>query len=169
MIDKTDLLHWLNQIDEQLKTKTLIIAVGGTAMTLRGLKSSTRDVDFCVEGKNLKIFRELTKDSKFKVDLFSDGFIFSEQLPEDYIDKSDKLESNLTNIELRTLSLADIIITKSARYNERDEEDIAAIAKTKKVDKTYLEKRFKQVRNTFVGNQQVYEYHFNLVLSRHFK
>jgi len=168
MIDKNDLLAWLKVIDKQLKTRIVLIAIGGTAMTLLGLKSSTRDIDFCIEGKNLKIFKKIIRNDKFKVDLFQDGFIFSEQLPNDYIEKSNKIISDLINIDLRTLSLIDIIITKSARYNERDEEDIATIAKTKKIERKELEKRFKQVKETFAGNDKDYEYHFNLVLIRHF-
>ena len=137
-------------------------------MTLLGLKPSTRDIDFCIESKDKDMFKKAIKDEKFKVDLFQDGFIFSEQLPVDYAEKSNKITTDLLNIELRTLSLADIIITKSARYNERDEEDIAAIAKANKVDRKELEERFKQVKETFAGNESNYKYHFNLVLRRHF-
>lgn len=168
MIDKNNLLAWLNKIDKQLSNRILPIAVGGTAMTLLGLKPSTRDVDFCIEGKNLNCFRTLVRTDKFKVDLFQDGFIFSEQLPDDYIEQSNIIATNLKNIDLRTLSLIDIIITKAARYNERDEEDIATIAKTKLVDKKELRNRFKQVKETFVGNKADYEYHFNLVMRLHF-
>ncbi len=166
MIKKDNLLEWLKELDNKLDKKIILIAVGGTAMTLLGLKSSTRDVDFCIQGKDFLTFRKLSEKSKFKVDLFQDGFIFSEQLPVDYIDKSNKLETELMNIDLRILSLVDIIITKVARYDERDEEDIATIAKT--VNKNELENRFNEVKETFVGNRKDYIYHFNLVLKRHF-
>jgi len=168
MISKNDLLEWLREIDRKLKCEITLVAVGGTAMTLLGLKASTRDIDFCVEGSNAEIFKKLTKDDKFKVDLFQDGFIFSEQLPDDYIEKSSKLEAGLVNIDLRALSLMDIIITKAARYNERDEEDVSTIAKTNKVKKEKLEERFKQVEETFAGRTEDYTYHFNLILKRHF-
>ena len=169
MITKNDLLDWLKKVDKKLDKKIMIIAVGGTAMTLLGIKPSTRDVDFCLNGKYLKEFKELTKNSKFVVDLFCDGFIFSEQLPDDYIEKSNKIEVSFDNIDLRTLSLEDIIITKAARYNERDEEDIETIAKTKKVNVKELKKRFEPVKETYVGREEDYEYHFNLILKRHFE
>ncbi len=169
MIDKNDLLEWLKQIDRQLKTRILLIAAGGTAMTLLGLKESTIDVDFCIESKNLKAFKEIADNSKFKVDLFKDGFVFSEQLPDDYIIESQKIAADLKNIDLRALSLEDIIITKAARYNERDEEDIEAIAKTNKVKRKELEERFRQVKKTFVGREEDYNYHFELILKRHFE
>jgi hypothetical protein len=169
MITKNDLINWLGEIDKKLKEKIILIAVGGTAMTLLGLKPSTRDVDFCVEGKDAAIFRRLSRNNQFKVDIFHDGFIFSEQLPDDYIEKSNKISADFTKIDLRTLSLADIILTKAARYNERDEEDIARIASTNKVNKQELTKRFKQVSETFAGREEDYKYHFNLILRRHFK
>ena len=80
MIDKNVLLEWLKAVDKKLKKKIVLIAVGGTAMTLLGLKSSTRDVDFCIESENKKHFEEVL-GKKFKVDLFTDGYIFSYQLP----------------------------------------------------------------------------------------
>ncbi len=169
MITRNDLLGWLRKVDKKLRSRITLVTVGGTAMTLLGLKSSTIDVDFCVEGKNLNTFRELTKDSKFKVDLFQDGFIFSEQLPEDYIQISNRVETGMTNIDLRTLSLLDIIITKIARYNERDEEDITSILKKRTVNKEELIKRFNQIKETYAGRKEDFEYHFNLVLKRHFR
>ena len=168
MITKNNLLEWLKEVDKKLERKIIVVAVGGTAMTLLGLKASTRDVDFCLRKKDVALFKNLTNNSRFKVDLFWNGFIFSEQLPEDYIEKSNKIFAPLSNMDLRTLSLIDIIITKVARYNARDEEDIEAIAKTSLVNRHELEKRFKEVKETFVGNESEYEYHFNLVLKRHF-
>lgn len=168
MITKNSLLKWLKKVDRKLQSKITLVAVGGTAMTLLGLKPSTIDVDFCIEGKNTKIFGEVIKDSEFKVDLFQDGFIFSEQLPEDYMEISNRIDAGMVNIDLRTLSVADIIITKAARYNERDEEDIAAVLKNRAVDKEELIKRFNQVRETYAGRKGDFDYHFNLILRRYF-
>ncbi len=168
MITKTDLMDWLRAVDKKVESKITLVAVGGTALTLTGLKSSTKDIDFCIDSKNTDIFRKIIKKEKFKIDLFYDGFIFSEQLPDDYIQKSNKIKTGLMNIELRVLSFPDIIITKAARYNERDAGDIEAIAKTNKVKKEELVNRFKQVKEIFAGNEADYEYHFNLVLKRHF-
>lgn len=75
MITKKDLLEWLKEIDKKLKHKIIVVAVGGTAMTLLGFKASTRDVDFCVNGKEVNIFKKTTENDKFKVDLFQNGFI----------------------------------------------------------------------------------------------
>lgn len=168
MITKNDLIGWLKEIGKKLEKKIILVAVGGTALTLLRIKESTRDVDFCLASEDVKLFRNLVKGDKFRVDIFQDGFIFSEQLPADYLEKSLKLDVMLPNIDLRVLSLEDIIITKAARYNERDEADIAAIAKTNKVDINKLKKRFKEVIVSFAGRTEDYEYHFDLILKRHF-
>ncbi|HAB51413.1 MAG TPA: hypothetical protein DCE80_04430, partial [Ignavibacteriales bacterium] len=118
MIDKNDLLEWLRAADKKLKKKIVLIAVGGTAMTLLGLKSSTRDVDFCIKSEDKKDF-EKALGKKFNVDLFTDGYIFSEQLPEDYAEKSKEI-LNLNSLSLKALSPVDIVITKAARLNARD-------------------------------------------------
>jgi hypothetical protein len=165
MIDKKDLLLWLADIDKKLDRKIVLIAVGGTAMTLLGLKPSTRDVDFCLDSRDRNDFEKVL-DKRFIVDIFVDGYIFSEQLPTDYADISKELVA-MKNITLKALSPADIVITKAARLNARDEEDIRSIAKY--VDRKMLVKRFKQVVDTYAGNEDNFTYHFNLVLERYFK
>ncbi|MBU0627791.1 MAG: hypothetical protein KKC75_01255 [Nanoarchaeota archaeon] len=164
MITKDDLIAWLKCVDKKLKRKMTIIAVGGTAMTLIGLKSSTRDVDFCLHSDDKNEFKKAI-DNKFIVDLFVDGYIFSEQLPPDYLEKSTKL-IEMEHIELRALDKADIIITKAARLNARDEEDIKALAKY--VNKEELIKRFNDVLETYAGNEEDFKYHFSLIVKRFF-
>jgi len=164
MIDKNELLEWLKTIDKKLKKKITLIAVGGTAMTLLGLKSSTRDVDFCIESEN-KVHFEKSLDKKFKVDIFVDGYIFSEQLPQDYTDKSKEI-LNFRNISLKALSPVDIVITKAARLNARDEEDIEAISKY--VEKEELIKRFEDVIDSYAGKGEDYRRHIEIILKRFF-
>ena len=75
MIDRNELVKWLRSIDNKLHRKITLVAVGGTAMTLLGLKSSTRDIDFCIKSEDKKDFEKVL-DKKFKVDIFTDGYIF---------------------------------------------------------------------------------------------
>ena len=165
MIAKSELLKWIRGADKRLNKKITIVAVGGTAMTLLGLKPSTIDIDLCINSKYKKYF-EKALDKKFKVDIFTDGFIFSEQLPSDYGEKSkDILE--LKNIILKALSPADIIITKAARLNARDEEDIGILARY--VKKEELMERFNDVVGTYAGDEKVYRHNFEVVLRRFFK
>ena len=164
MIDKNDLVKWLQKVDKNLKKHILVVAVGGTAMTLLGLKSSTVDVDFCVNSKD-KEELEAAISGTFKVDIFVDGYIFSEQLPDDYMSKAKEM-IEMKNITLKALSPTDIIITKAARLNARDEEDIEALAKH--VDKEILVKRFKIVVKTYAGSEKQYNENFNHILKMFF-
>lgn len=77
MITKKDLLSWLKKIDSKLKKKITLIAVGGTAMTLLNFKESTIDVDFDVGRDDYDLFKNAI-DKTFRVDIFVDGYIFSE-------------------------------------------------------------------------------------------
>jgi len=164
MISKKDLIEWLKKADKNLGKHISVVAVGGTAMTLLGLKSSTVDVDLCVNSEDKK---ELLRavGSSFKVDIFTDGYIFSEQLPGDYKDNAKEI-LELKNISLKALDPADIIITKAARLNARDEEDIESLAKH--VNRGILIKRFEQVAKTYAGNENAYRDNFNHILKRFF-
>ncbi len=165
MIPKETLIEWLKEIDKRLKRKITIVAVGGTAMTLLGLKLSTIDVDFCLRKEDKELFEKAMTKQFNKVDLFIDGYIFAEQLPQDYKEKAKEI-LRLERITLKALHPIDIIITKAARLNARDEEDIAAVAKY--VNKKELIERFGEVVKTYAGREEDYQYNFDTVLRRFF-
>lgn len=168
MLTKNSLIEWLKKIDNKLNRPITLIAIGGTALVLLNLKESTIDIDFDIGKVDLNLFKKLSK-GKFRVDLFIDGYIFSEQLPEDYVELSEKYEEDcFKHIKLKILNPMDIIITKSARYNARDEEDIAILAKKSKIDKAKLIKRFEDVVESYAGAEDNFRSNFNIVLNRHF-
>ena len=105
-------------------------------------------------------------DDRFKVNLFFDGYIFSEQLPFDYAEKSKEI-LRLKRITLKALHPVDIIITKAARLNAHDEEDIQALSKY--VDKRELMRRFDMVVRTYSGREEDYRENFKIVLKRFFQ
>lgn len=164
MIDKSSLLEWLSELGKNLDKRIILVAVGGTAMTLLGLKPTTRDIDFCIASKDEKEFKKAL-DKKFIVHVFTDGYIFSEQLPSDYVSMSKSI-AKLKNIDLKALNPIDIIITKAARLNARDEEDIEALAKHAK--KEDIIKRFKEVVKTYAGDENLYRDNFNHIIKRFF-
>lgn len=170
MIDKNALLDYLAEIDALLSRKIMLIAVGGTAMTLLNLKATTRDVDFCLEGEDYELFEKaISRKKTFKVDLFKNGYIFIQQLPTDYAEIATKFaERKFEKIDLRTLHPLDIILTKIGRLNARDEADIEALMKTKRIEKSQLIKRFKEISKTYGGADRDYAYHFNLILRRYY-
>ena len=169
MITKKDLLNWLKKTDNKLKKKITLIAVGGTAMTLLNFKESTIDVDFDVGREDHDLFKNVI-DKTFRVDIFVDGYIFSEQLPDDYA----KIAFDFKNISFKKINLKilhpmDIILTKTARYNARDEDDIAALVKKIKINKEELKSRFEKILGSYAGSESIFRDNFEAILKRHFK
>jgi len=168
-IGKQKLIDFLEQIDKVLSSKIKLIAVGGTAMTLLGLKSSTLDIDFCLtSNQNRKIFAKTSSELPhgYRIDLYESGAIFSQQLPEDYETKAIPISTKFKNLELFALSPLDIIVTKIGRLNERDWEDIKSCIKHAKLTKQQIKQRAKQV--TYAGNDELYEYNLTDVLNKCF-
>ncbi|HLC90515.1 MAG TPA: DUF6036 family nucleotidyltransferase [Candidatus Nanoarchaeia archaeon] len=164
MITRHDLLDWLKSVDSKLSQKMMIVAVGGTALTLLGLKESTRDVDFCISKEYFAEFKKAAVSERFVVDLFQEGYIFAVQLPKDYTEKAETVHFSGKRLLLKTLSVEDIILTKTARFNNRDIEDIKAVVASRKVELKDLRKRFLQILETYAGREEDYTYHFDLVM-----
>ncbi|MBI2175725.1 hypothetical protein HYU40_00025 [Candidatus Woesearchaeota archaeon] len=165
MISKDELLAYLQKIDAEVKEPVTLIAVGGTAMTLLGIKDTTKDVDFCIETKKDRgtIKKLIEKsDSRIRVDLFSEGYIFSVQLPKDYARLARPVKGNFRNVKLKTLHPIDLIISKTDRLNERDIEDIEVLIKS--VNKAKLQQRYKQVIDSIPGRRENFEYNIRQVL-----
>lgn len=138
MISREDLIKYLGRLDKKLEREVKLVAVGGTAMVLEILKTSTKDIDFCAETKEdyemlMKAIKSVKSD--FKIDLWHGGYIFCLQLPGDYVTRAKTVKTHFKNITLKTLSPLDLIITKASRLNQRDIEDIEAIIKSKKINK----------------------------------
>ncbi|QLH11251.1 DUF6036 family nucleotidyltransferase [Nitrosarchaeum sp. AC2] len=126
-LNKRQLLDFLEELDKELERKITVVAVGGTAMTLHNAKASTIDVDFTITAEDFGEFHRVLDlvPHGFKVDTWNNGMVFSQDLPEDYLEKSKPVRTKMKNMKLRTLDPLDIIITKIGRLNERDKEDIA--------------------------------------------
>ena len=171
MISKLDLKEYLDLIDKQLQQKITVVAVGGTAMTLYGLKEATKDVDFCVQTKGdwaaIQSAAKKTR-SNFRLDLFQGGHIYALQLPDNYAKKAQPIKTKLRNLEVRLLSPIDIIITKTARLNERDIEDIRTLVSKKRVDKKKLMERFGLVKGSYVASDRDFQARFEQVMKEFF-
>ena len=103
------------------RKKITLVAAGGTAMTLIDLKPSTIDIDFTIPSGDIKEFEQVLKNNPpgYKVDRWTDGCIFCQTLPNDYIEKSIKIKE-FSHISLRALHPVNIIATKIGRLDERD-------------------------------------------------
>ena len=152
-----ELISFLRQIDESLPSRIKLIAIGGTALTLLNLKDSTKDIDFTSPPGDFEIIEQTFTKSGFSkigdrwmapdfiIDLYKGNNIFSTMLMDDYLEKSKRIEgTGFKKIELYTLFSYDLIITKTARLNDRDIEDIKSIFLNLNIDQQKLISRYKK-------------------------
>jgi len=169
-IGKEKLLEFLSQVDKVLGKKIRINAVGGTGLTLLNAKNTTKDIDFDFSAEDKKEFNKSMKKLPplgLKIDMFSEGLIFSQELPEDYGKHCIKIKTGFKNIELFSLNPLDVVVTKIGRLNERDIDDISVCIKKFRITKKEIEKRGKLIE--YIGNKENYKINLKFVLKTFFK
>jgi hypothetical protein len=168
--DKTALIEFLSVLDEDLTKKITLVAAGGTAMTLLDLKNSTIDIDFTIPGCDRVEFEQALKNNPpgYRVDRWTDGCVYCQTLPKDYLEKSIKIKE-FNHISLRALQPLDIIVTKLGRLNDRDMQDIEACIKKANVSKGEILQRALLVVQTYREPEEDYLKHLDLVLDKFFK
>jgi hypothetical protein len=172
-IDKQGLLDRMSAWDSFLKRKVHLIACGGTAMTLLGVKDSTKDIDLVVPNEDehdylVHILQQLgyksasgwgwSRDDAFIFDLFRGNSIHTTQLLESPLEKGNNiLFKEFSHIYLGILNYYDIIISKLFRGTAIDNEDCLALLKAKRsgIDLVKLEKRFKETASYDVSEEAV--------------
>jgi hypothetical protein len=169
LCDKTALLEFLEVLNEDLTRKSTLVAAGGTAMTLLDLKPSTMDIDFTIPSSDLPEFERALKNNPpgFKVDRWTDGYVFCQSLPDDYLEKSIKIKE-YSHISLRALNPLDIIVTKIGRLNQRDIQDIETCIKAYKISKDDIKTRAALVSPTYITKEEDYLYHLDWVIKKFF-
>jgi hypothetical protein len=167
-LDKTRLFDFLETLSEGLDRRVVLVAAGGTAMTLLGLKASTVDVDFTGPADDVREFRHALKTIPhgFKIDSWEGGAVFSQILPADYLKRS-ILVKKMRRIELRALHPLDIVVTKIGRLDERDKQDIEACIRKYRLTKEQIRKRASQVQ--YVGKEENYHINLQYVLKQYFR
>jgi hypothetical protein len=168
--EKSSLFDFLSVLNEDLTKKITLVAAGGTAMTMLDLKPSTIDIDFTIPGCDSAEFEQALKNNPpgYKVDRWTDGRIFCQILPSDYLKKSIEIKE-FSHISLRALRPVDIIVTKIGRLNARDMQDIEVCIKKANVTEAEIKERAMLVVDTYVGREEDYLYHLSLVLDKFFK
>jgi hypothetical protein len=161
--EKKNLVEFLEEVDRCLEKNIDIVAAGGTAMTLLDIKSSTIDIDFIVNSSDLEDFRKALNSIPhgYRIDLFKDGFVFSQKLPEDYAEKSIAIKK-LRRIRLYALNPLDIIVSKIGRLNERDMQDIRDCIRKFRITKEEIENRANKTE--YVGREENYKINLRYVL-----
>ncbi|WP_088819838.1 DUF6036 family nucleotidyltransferase [Candidatus Mancarchaeum acidiphilum] len=147
----------------------LLIAVGGTAMTLLGIKASTKDIDFNIPLEDdFNEFNRVYDRIKpgVKIDSWSSNMIFSEILPEDYVKSTIEYKTNFKKINVRILGPIDIICSKISRLNDSDMEDIKDCIKYAHITKAHLDKRADQYSRA--GNDRIFEQNLKYIMENFF-
>jgi len=166
-LEKGPLLEFLEVLDNEMSREITVVAVGGTAMTLLDLKPSTRDIDFTAPEKDFNEFERALKSVShgFEIQGWPDGTVFSQTLPDDYLEKSKPI-ANFKHIHLKALHPVDIVVTKIGRLNQRDLQDIEACIEKSKLSKAQVEERADQVQ--YVGREENYKHNLEYVLKKFF-
>jgi hypothetical protein len=162
-INAEELFELIGSISKFIEKEIKMYALGGTALTILHIKKSTRDVDVNIESIGeykyiCKIFDDLGFEKKgirwisqegLAFDMFHGSNILGTDLLPDCIGKS-KFIRSFGNIKLYTLPLEDIIISKLARGDSRDFDDIKGILEIEKIDIRELVQRYKETMETSI-------------------
>lgn len=175
-VDKKGLLDTLGGWNGFLKRKVHLIACGGTAMTLLGVKASTKDIYLMVPDLGeyeylIGILKQLgyksasgwgwSRDSGFIFDLFRGKAIHTTELLESPLEKGNHvLIKEFSHIYLGALNYYDVIISKLFRSTAVDIEDCISLVKNKKseIDLGKLKQRFHETASFDVSESKVNKY-----------
>lgn len=145
------------------KRKVHLIACGGTALTLQGIKSTTKDVDFMVPidveyDYLIKILKQLgyqsctgagwkTPSDPYIFDLYRGNKIHATELLESPLKEGrNQLLKKWQHLYIGVLNHYDLIISKIFRAASSDVEDCLMLYQTKKkeIDFNELERSYKE-------------------------
>lgn len=172
-LSKEKLLEELSVWNGFLKRRVRLIACGGTALTLLGIKASTKDVDLIVpEVKEYDYLVKLLKDLGFKpvtgaglsrdgifiFDLFRGNRVHTTDLIEPVLNQENHtLAKEFSQIYLGILNYYDIFVTKLFRATSVDIEDCLLLFKAKRseIDTEKLIRRFRGTASFDVSEEPV--------------
>lgn len=143
-LDKIRLLEILGEWNRFLKRKVHLIACGGTAMTLMGVKSSTKDIDFIAPRvgehdyltKQLKAlgYKQVTGSGwkrageGFQFDIFRGNCIHTTELLESSLEESrHSTLKEFSHLFIGILNDYDLIVSKLMRGTTVDYEDCLSL------------------------------------------
>ena len=187
LLNKEDLLKALTAWNGFLKKKVHLIACGGTAMTLLGVKESTRDVDFLVPVDEeyrylIKVLEQLgyvsasghgwKRPSEIYIfDLFQGKRIHTTELLDSPLDKGRHLLiKEFTRMYIGVLNHYDLMVSKLFRCSSIDIEDCLVLVKArpKEIDINILRERFKETARYDIAEEKMMGHwrHFETVLMK---
>lgn len=169
-IDKENLYQKLAEWDSILKRKILLVACGGTALTLKGYKASTKDIDFLVpRSDQFEYLNKMLRDKLgyrdtnagfrdpsdvFRFDLFRGNWVFFTELLDPVDDpKQHEIVRTTKYLTIAVLNSYDLIISKMFRGDAVDVEDCLVLLKAESMDLKRLGQRYKETA-TFALNEK---------------
>ena len=172
-ISKQELLEELGAWDGFLGRRVRLIACGGTAMTLIGVKDSTKDIDLMVPDESeykylLKTIKELgfepvrgsgwSRSGGFIFDIFSGNKIHTTELLESPLEKGNHFPvKEFRKIFLGVLNYYDLIISKLFRGQTVDFQDCLTLARAKRneIDLEKLKNRYQETAKYDVSEERI--------------
>ena len=172
-INREDLLVELDGWNSFLKRKVNLIACGGTALTLLGIKPTTKDIDFMVPNTDeytylVKTLMDLgykkvtgyglARDNRFIFDLFCGNRIHTTELLATPLRVDGNiLYDEFTYIYVGILNFYDLIISKLFRGKQIDFEDCIMLVKAKRneIDLKIFRKRFLETASYDVSEERI--------------
>lgn len=157
-INAEELFELLQSLSKFIEKEIKMYALGGTALTILNLKQSTRDIDINIGSIReyryiCRIFEQVgfekggacrwLSQEGLAFDLFYGSNLMGTELLPDSLEQSRYIRS-FGKIKLYTLSLYDIIISKLARGDSRDLDDIKRIFESEKIELKKLVARYKE-------------------------
>ena len=88
-------------------------------------------------------------------------------MPGDYAKKAIPVKKKFDHIELFALSSSDVLVSKIARFNDRDEQDIKSCIKKAGLLRKQVKERAEQLGLVAVKEED-FKYHLKLVLGKMF-
>jgi len=173
-LTKSELVRTLTGWSKFVKRKVHLIACGGTAMTLLGVKASTKDIDFMVPNdkeygyltsiltdigyKNEGGFRWKKEKEPFDIDLFVGKKIHTTELLKSPLDIGNHVFlQNIGRLYIGVINFYDLISSKLIRGTSVDFEDCLMLvrAKGKEIDKDLLKKHYSELISYDVSEERI--------------
>ena len=160
-VDYSQLKAILSSLDKKAKGRLTVTAFGGTALTLSGIKQTSRDVDIILESGDatlVKTIEDSLHGMGVSADVYPQGTMPFYTLPDDYAARSRPiavLNRDMVHIQIQAMDPLDVLVAKIGRFNDRDERDIKEILRQKKYDLMEIQARFGLYVKGFKGDPKM--------------
>jgi hypothetical protein len=172
-IDKQALLNVMEQWNLFLRKKVHLIACGGTAMTLLGVKASTKDVDFMIPDERehehlVKVLQQLgyeqetasgwkRREEFFRFDLFMGNKIHTTELLESPLREGNHtLLKRYSRLYIGILNEYDLIVSKLFRGSGVDFDDCLMLVRANRsIDIDRLKRHYEELVSYDVSEQRI--------------